>query len=266
MDWIPGITSAGALAAALWFARSLISERLQGSVRHEFDSKLEGVKAEIREGERRLDAVRSTALAALASGQTALNERRLRAIEDLWDAATVLRSGAAMVSVLGALDLEEVAKHLMRKDAATQQLVRLVESFGAGFKDRLKDGKRGEAARLYVSPMAWVLYSAYSSIVLLAFLQMEALKAGGEPLQFIKTKETIEQVRTALPEYGDLLDKYGVTALREFLPDLEERLLAELRACAEGRDSDPEGAARARKLAELLGRQEAERTKREAGL
>ena len=94
MDWIPAITTTSALAAAVWMGRTLIAERLRGSVRHEFDEKLERLRAEIRAGQEHLNAVRSTALAALSSGQTALNQRRLQAIDDLWKSTTVLTTFA----------------------------------------------------------------------------------------------------------------------------------------------------------------------------
>lgn len=77
MDWIPAVTTTGFLGAALWLGRSLIAERLKNSVKHEFDVKLENLRAEIRAGETHLDAVRSTALAALASGQGVVPQQAL---------------------------------------------------------------------------------------------------------------------------------------------------------------------------------------------
>ena len=188
MDWAPSITTTSLFAAALWLSRNMIAERLKNSVKHEFDVKLEKVRAEIRASEGHLNAVRSTALAALASGQTALNERRLRAIEDVWGVTMALKSGTSLVNVIGLLNLDNVAKHLRDGDPATQQFVRFIQTFGEGFGDRLKKSKDASSARPFLSPMAWAFYTAYSSIVTLAFVQMEALKAGGEPLPFVKTE------------------------------------------------------------------------------
>jgi hypothetical protein len=57
-----------------------------------------------------------------------------------------------------------------------------------------------------------------------------------------------------------------VAALPMLLPDLEERLLAELQASATGRASDAESVERVKKVAELVARREADHVKREAGL
>src|SRR5438105_11435540 len=98
MEWFPLITMASLMAGALFLARKLITVRLTNSVRHEFDVKLEQLRAEIRAGEEHLNAVRSTALSALTAGQTALGERRLQAIDVIWKSTMALKSGSALVA------------------------------------------------------------------------------------------------------------------------------------------------------------------------
>ncbi len=73
-------------------------------------------------------------------------------------------------------------------------------------------------------------------------------------------------MKTALPEFGGLLDQHRSGAFSILLPDLEERLVAELKASAEGRDSDPQSVERARKVAELAAQQEMDRAKEKAEL
>ncbi len=260
MDWIPAVTTTGFLGAALWLGRSLIAERLKNSVKHEFDVKLENLRAEIRAGETHLDAVRSTALAALASGQGALNQRRLVAVDDLWKATMAMRSGSAIVSIVEALRGDEIAKHL--HDPAVKQFIEMLGVFGDGFTERVK-ANEASAARPFVTPMAWALYTAYSSIVVMAHLKFEAIKLG-VPSSILKTADALELVKTALPDLSPILEAHGTAALPAVLPDIEERLVAELRASADGRDSDPEAVERAGKVARVAARQEADRAKEEA--
>ena len=88
IPWLPALTTTGLLAAALWLGRELISNRLTKSVQHDFDKKIESVradlraseerfKAELREKEAEIAALRSGALSVLASRHAALDKRRL---------------------------------------------------------------------------------------------------------------------------------------------------------------------------------------------
>jgi hypothetical protein len=56
LDWIPSLSTTMALALALWLARKLIATRLVMSVKHEFDSKLEMLRSQLRESEAALGA------------------------------------------------------------------------------------------------------------------------------------------------------------------------------------------------------------------
>lgn len=45
MDWFPAISTTSLLVIALWLGRNLLITRLTNSVRHEYDEKLETIKA-----------------------------------------------------------------------------------------------------------------------------------------------------------------------------------------------------------------------------
>jgi hypothetical protein len=76
--WLPSLTTAGVVSAIAWLSREWIAARLTKSIQHEFDRKLESLRAELRESEEKLKArihekegeiaaLRSGALSALAS-------------------------------------------------------------------------------------------------------------------------------------------------------------------------------------------------------
>lgn len=71
-------------------------------------------------------------------------------------------------------------------------------------------------------------------------------------------------MKAALPEAAQLLGEFGSSVLGELMPDLEERLLRELRESAMGRDSDQEGANRGAAVSKVLAEQELARAKRQA--
>src|SRR5438105_1233155 len=101
VPWFPAITTTALLAAVLWASRELISTRLTRTVQHEFDKKIESLradfraseerfKAELREKEAEISALRSGALSVLASRQAALDKRRLEAVDQIWTAFNAL--------------------------------------------------------------------------------------------------------------------------------------------------------------------------------
>ena len=56
MNWLPAITTTGVFAVALWLCKKLIATRLTKSVEHEFNEKLEKIRADLRASEELLKA------------------------------------------------------------------------------------------------------------------------------------------------------------------------------------------------------------------
>lgn len=80
---------------AIWLSQHLIVTRLRASVRHEFNEKLEMLRADLRKSEEsfkadlraketQIEVLRSGALLGMTSRQTTLDKRRLEAVEQLW--------------------------------------------------------------------------------------------------------------------------------------------------------------------------------------
>ncbi len=121
MLWLPALTSTGLLAAALWFGRELISTRLTKSVQHEFDKKIEAIrtelrtseerfKAQLREKEAEIAALRSGALSVLASRQAALDKRRLEAVDQIWSAFNALTPARSIAASMATFNFEKAAQ------------------------------------------------------------------------------------------------------------------------------------------------------------
>ena len=126
MDWIPATATTLVLAGLLWLMRSLIATRLAKSVQHEFDAKLEKLraqfrkseevlKADLRSKETEISALRSGAMTALANRQIALDRRRLDAVDQLWSAVTALAPARVISHMMASIKFEAAAK--MRREA-----------------------------------------------------------------------------------------------------------------------------------------------------
>ena len=83
-EWIPTITTSSILGIVAWLSRSLIITRLTNSVKHEFDAKIENLKSDLNAKETEIESLRNGAMAGLMTRQSALYQRQLKAIDELW--------------------------------------------------------------------------------------------------------------------------------------------------------------------------------------
>ena len=120
-DWLPSLSTTAIFAFALWLARKLIATRLAKSVQHEFDTKLELIRTELREKEERLKAdlrskeaeiaaLRDGAMTAMASRQMALDRRRLEAVDQLWSEIIALGPAKALSSYMAFVKFDVAAE------------------------------------------------------------------------------------------------------------------------------------------------------------
>lgn len=245
IDWIPSVTTSGILAIILWLARNLIATRLTKSVQHEFDAKLETLRAEFRANEELLKAdlrskeneiaaLRTGALTAMASRQVALDKRRLEAVDQLWSTVTALGPAKSISSFMAVLKFENVAEEA----AKNVKFREIFTMMGTGFDLTKMDLSYSEKARPFISPMAWALFSAYQSIVIHAVAKLEIIRSGIDAKDILN-KDAIEKlIKAALPHHGTYIDKFGDTAYHYLLEELEARLLDELRKMLAGVEAD----------------------------
>jgi hypothetical protein len=110
---------------------------------------------------------------------------------------------------------------------------------GGGFDLSKLQTSEASIARPFVSPLAWALYSAYSSIVLHAALRLKTLQSGIDK-DFTDVEGIKKIVKTALPHQADYIDKYGASAFHYLLDELESAILLELTKILKGEESDKE--------------------------
>lgn len=245
MDWFPAITTTSLFAAALWLARNIISARLTKSVEHEFNEKIEKIRADYREREDKLradlqaraaeiEALRAGALSAMSGRQAAIDVRRLEAVDQLWASVTGLASARALAASLSIIKVEavgEMAQH-------DEKVRKFVEMLGFGFDEKKLDHASAAKARPFVSPMVWAVYSAMQAVASHAIIQWHALKRGVKPTGLIDEEKIKELIKVALPHYSDYVDKFGSAAFYYTLDALESQLLAAINQMLTGTDND----------------------------
>jgi len=170
MEWIPALTTTALSGAALWLGRNLISTRLTRSVEHEFNGKLETLKAQLRDSEERLKAelrnregeiaaLRSGALSALANRQALLDKRRLEAVDQLWTSVTALAPGRGIAASMSIIKFDAAAEAAER-DPKTRQFFEIIS---AGFDPKIMDMSGAAKAQPFVTPMVWAIFSSNAS-------------------------------------------------------------------------------------------------------
>lgn len=245
LPWFPAVTSTALLALALWLGRQLIATRLAKGVEHEFNKRLEAVRAEMRAGEERLkaelrekeaeiSALRSGALSVLASRQAALDRRRLEAVDQLWSAFTALAPARTISAQMALVKFESAAREAERNPAAREVFAAL----GGGFDSKNLDLSGAAKARPFVSPMIWAVFSAIQAVTMHAVLRWQVLK-GGLSIGDIADHDLIKKLILAvLPHYGDYLEKTGPTGYHYALEALDNRLLEEIQKMLSGSELD----------------------------
>lgn len=243
--WLPSVTTAGLMSIGAWLGREWISARLTRTIQHEFDQKLEAMRSELRESEEKLKArirekegeiaaLRTGALSALASRQAALDKRRLEAIDQIWSAFNALAPARSLAVNIGLLKFESAAR-LAERDPKARQLF---EVLGAGFDMNKLDLSAADAARPYVTPMVWAVFSAIRAVAMHSTMRWMVLKGGLGSRDPADADAIRALVVKALPHYEQYLKEHGPAVYYYVLQALEERLLEELRAMMSGGETD----------------------------
>lgn len=249
--WLGSTVSSASLVMFVgWLLRNLILTRLKASVQHEFDKKLEFAKSErrtaedafradLRAKEAQIEALRGSALSAMAARQAAVDKRRLEAIDQLWAAFNALAPARTAAMWLMVVNYGAVLK-TAATDPRMRQLFEMVGKIDHT-KLYIADAWRAQS---FVSEMAWALFSAYRAIVATAAIRLQQVQLGID-MDVVDMGKAVDLARTALPHMATHIAQHGDRALPHLLEELESSLLREFRRMLSGAESDASSVANA---------------------
>ena len=248
MDWIASFVTTSGFAIILWLSRNLIITRLTNAVKHEYDRKIEELRSSLRNNEEsfkeelnarsgEIEALRSVAFASVINNQGSLNDRRVIAVEQLWQAVIDLAPAKNVAHIMVKLDIEAIESDMKNKDAKGNKFLEVVTKMGNIFDIEKLPKNQASLARPFVSLYAWALYSAYSAIILRSNLQLQLLK-GGLGTKYIDNEHVIKLIEVAIPHQKSLIEKHGPDAACHLLEELEDMLLKELDSILRGEKDD----------------------------
>ncbi len=234
MDWVPAISSTVLLAVVLWLSRGLIATRLSAAVKHEYDSRIERLRASFRRSEETIRAdlvskqieiveLRSGVLSNITTRQVALQNRRIEAVDSLWGAVVALAPAKNVSKFMSVIKFEGMAEQA----AKNEQLQQMYQVFGKGFNAKEINLQDAHRSRPFVSPMAWAYFSAFQAIVLYAVAQLQMLEAGVNMPKILDVDVLKRLVNSALPHQADYIEEHGSSGCYFLLAEIESLLLSE---------------------------------------
>lgn len=222
------------LAIAAFFARQYIIDFISTSVRHDFEKKLETVRAALRAKEAEIEALRSGAFSRVDAIQTAIVARRMKAADDLWDAVIDWQSLTSVVSMMAYVKFDAASERIEHEP----KLQSVFKTIAPNVMDTLsKLSGRPDKDRPHLSDAAWALFTAYRSIFSAAASKAHLLASGIDGRTFIKPEGIDDVLLAALPEHKDLVS-LGPSGHLQVLDLLRHRILEELRRTIEGKEQD----------------------------
>lgn len=193
---ISSATVSSALVAILiWLSREWISTRIKSSIQYEYDQKLEVHKAQLKaENEVALlelktaieqeAALHTAAYASFSEGQKAVIERKLSAVDRLWDRVLQLRG--SLPPILTFIDVLTVGEYKGIKNHPTFQALT-----GELSKEKIAGIVSNEAGpiekvRPYVGEYMWAIFFSYQAIMLRTLFLLHLGRDDAEKIEWFK--------------------------------------------------------------------------------
>lgn len=248
-SWLPAISTNAitsiCLVGAIWLSRNWITERLGRSVQHEYNQKLTKFKADLNidleklrqetsRNESSFKSLREGALSNLAQREAILFEKKVEAIEKLWEAKQKLDKGMFVAQTVGVLNWDKIDDNDPPNNDLGIYADVLINS-NVNMKDLSTENL--QTCRLYLSPLLWAYFSAYQAVILDAYARM-ALLQNRQPLSLLKAGGTGELLKKAMPEYTKYIDDHGISSYSSLLTSLTEKLLTEIKQELNSKEGD----------------------------
>jgi len=279
IDVLSSAAVSAAMAAILVFlSREWISARLRGSIQHEYAEKLETLKAQIKaEHELKIltirtafeqeAALRATAHRSFAEGQKAAMERRLAAIDRLWN--RILRLRGSLPPIITLIDAFTVEEYKRDQDhpfiqALTGNLS--LQQFGSILKLlKEEDGDRTEQARPYVGEYMWSLFYCYEVILIRLMATVSISRDDAAKVEWYKDDLTRQFIVAGLgPGEVQEFDQLSFGRVPWLQSTWESKILSAAQVIVSGEQFGADSLEQARTIQRLAAQAEAEKHRAEA--
>lgn len=255
LDWLPNgwqaaLTSSTATAIIMLIVGTYFKSKIEKSIQHSFDLKLEkirsgfrneeeGIRADLKAKGEQITALRGSALSGLANRYAALDKRRLDAIDKLWTAAVTSGQFKTAAKMVSSIKMEVALDAAAKQDDEGKKLREFATAiWNASGMENLKPGQIPHTERPFLPPLVWAIYSAYSQVLMYPVAQLAAMRSGVGSKLLADPKPLLQLVKIALPHQSKFVDEFGVDSLTLLIEELEETLLREIQRNLHNSDAD----------------------------
>lgn len=250
-DWVVtgwlGLWSVLTIAGG-WGLKAII----QQSVKADFDSKLEVLRADLRAKDAQLDAIRSGALTAMRERHTDLDRRRLTASEKLWADVAGFGQLKFLAKIMRTIAVDRIFAQIAKGGRDADAMVQFAEFLAkTGGVDELSKRPSVQSERPFISPLVWALHTALVSVLMQPVAQITMMRNRLDGKLLSDPKPMIDMVKAALPHQAENLDKFGPGFTLLLIDELEQALFTSLVDSLRGEETDQQGV---RQASEILKR------------
>ncbi|WP_426416177.1 hypothetical protein [Aestuariirhabdus sp. LZHN29] len=260
------LSSAGASAALagvlVFLSRNWLSERLRHSIKHEYDLKLTHLNNELKaESEKNVILLKTSiereaekvrfANASISQTQKLSIERKLSAIETLWEGVLAARKNIPVV--MGFIDIlteDEYSSMKNHRDFQAMVGELSTEKITQMYEDNV--GSR-ERVRPYVGEYTWALVSTYQSIILRTALLIQMGQKDSEKLNWHLDSGIQQLLNSALSETEVAeFDETKIGKVNWIQRKFEFKILAAMQVVISGEQFGDEALRQAMKMEEKV--------------
>ena len=232
LSWLPPIV----IGLGVFLGKNWLKAWIDNRVAVLGQKEIESYRAEINAEKKQISDLRENVLSGQANRQSILDQRRIAAVERIWESVNELQAYRILAEFLQKVNVE-VAAEEAPNDPTVQLFFAALKKTAGTPEKRSNPAKADEP---FISPKAWALYKSYESITSNAVAVFSAFEHGVDPMRFLKMDEMTALAKTVLPHQSDFMDEYGPTGAYFLLDEIKQQLLNELRSVLEGKRTDLE--------------------------
>jgi hypothetical protein len=208
-------------------------------IKAEFQTKLEGLRGEIKSRDEAMGALRASVLQRSDARAVALAQRRITAVERLWTAVIELGPFIIASKMTAPLKFEAMLTQSSKQNEQGKKIRDFAEMYWQMLKvDNVKTTISPESERPFLSETAWARFSLFRSVVTYPVTMLAAVRSGIDPDLIKDPKPLLDAMKTAMPHFSSLIDEFGIGTFPELRDQLQDLVLKEVLNIIEGESLD----------------------------
>jgi hypothetical protein len=230
------------LGSLIAVARWTLKPYIEGKIKAENDGNLatltsnlnrleERFKADLREKDNQIAALRSGALSVASERYASLEKRRLQALEELWRVVLSRRPHRNLVGLMERVRVDFMLDLAGKDSVEAEKIVQFAEFIlrfsGVDLQKQMEDPSK---ERIFIPEPVWAAYSSYSGVLAYFIAMFLAIIHRQRKDILVDPKDLLEAAKVSLPKDANFIDQHGITALPLIIRDLEENVFQKILA------------------------------------